>query len=584
MFMLTIYPLDKQINYLSQKNIDNNNVNKTNVELDVNKHSTNSEKLTLSMRLTQLKNDLENISYLNENKINTFLNKHNEVLELYPINNTPATSYLKNKYHLPNQNNLSAKEWQNIMFNLSLNNNYIIQAKDYIWYAIPSKEKDKLGWLIKIDIAKQQYVVKKQELQLETVKALSNNRWKTDAVFYHEKKIQKKLLLNSNKKLSHMIKNEIVVQFKPGTPKNKITEIFNNNKINQFESLDHTYIVRCNDKTTEKLIDIFARVPEVNFVEPHFIYLTNEIKPNDVLYSEYQWNLPSIAAELGWELTKGKQNVVIAVVDTGIDTKHTEFKNRIVDGYNFINNDQNPQDDDGHGTHVAGIIAANTNNMEGVAGITWYNKIMPIKVLDQSGAGTMFDVAKGIFWATDHGAKVINLSLGNYAESDFLHEAIKYAFNKDVVLIAATGNDNTNQLGYPAAYPEVLAVSAIDQNKERATFSNYGDYVDVVAPGVDIASTYPDQQYAALSGTSMSTPHVTALAGLIRSINPKLKNTEVIEIIKNTTTDLGESGKDIYFGYGEINIKEALKQTIALAEYDTFQTWIGFIKQRLTKQ
>ncbi|MDU5949846.1 MAG: S8 family serine peptidase, partial [Paenibacillus macerans] len=156
-------------------------------------------------------------------------------------------------------------------------------------------------------------------------------------------------------------------------------------------------------------------------------------------------------------------------------------------------------------------------------------------------------------------AKVINMSLGNYADAQFLHEAIKYAYNHDVVLIAATGNDNTERPGYPAAYPEVLSVSATDFNLKKASFSNYGDYIDVMAPGESIASTYPDNQYAALSGTSMASPHVAALAALIRSINPDLKNTEVMDIIRKNVIDLGDAGRDKYYGYGQIDVYAALQ-------------------------
>jgi len=206
---------------------------------------------------------------------------------------------------------------------------------------------------------------------------------------------------------------------------------------------------------------------------------------------------------------------------------------------------------------------------------------MPIKVLDQSGAGTLFDVAEGIIWATDNGAKVINLSLGNYAESKYLHDAIKYAYSKDVVMVAATGNDNTDELGYPASYPEVLGVSAVDSFQSRAEFSNYGDYIDVMAPGVNIPSTYPDNQYAALSGTSMASPHVAGLAGLIRALNPSLTNEEVYNLIKDTATDLGAPGKDIYYGYGQININKAVnKATPEKTEDKTEDLAPGEIKEK----
>ena len=207
---------------------------------------------------------------------------------------------------------------------------------------------------------------------------------------------------------------------------------------------------------------------------------------------------------------------------------------------------------------MAGIIAATVNNTLGIAGMTWNNPIMPVKVLDSSGAGNTYNVSRGIIWAADHGAKVINLSLGNYASSGFLQDAVRYAFDKDVILVAASGNDNTSQLGYPAAYQEVFAVAATDEFNRKASFSNYGDYIDVAAPGVSIASTYPDNQYAALSGTSMASPHVAALAALIRSAHPELKNTEVMDIMRESAADLGDPGKDTLFGYGEINVSRAL--------------------------
>lgn len=281
--------------------------------------------------------------------------------------------------------------------------------------------------------------------------------------------------------------------------------------------------------------------------------------PNDALFSTYQWNLPIIETLQGWSVNRGKQDVVVAVVDTGVDLNHEDLQGQLVEGYNVLNPDAKPMDDVGHGTHVAGIIGAKVNNGAGVAGMTWYNRIMPVKVLDSSGAGSTYAVAQGIIWAADHGAQVINLSLGNYASSEFLHDAIRYAYDRGIVLVAASGNDNTGQPGYPAAYPEVFAVAATDSQNGKAPFSNYGDYVDASAPGVSIASTYMNNQYAALSGTSMACPHVSALAALLRSTNPKLSNTQVMEIMRNTAKDLGTVGPDAEFGSGLIDVVRAVR-------------------------
>ncbi|WP_312150006.1 S8 family peptidase, partial [Paenibacillus odorifer] len=302
--------------------------------------------------------------------------------------------------------------------------------------------------------------------------------------------------------------------------------------------------------------------------EPHYMYLTNDtitknaegtVTPNDMLFSTYQWNLPAIETELGWNLSKGSKEVVVAVVDTGVQINHPDLQGKLLTGYNAITNGSTPEDDVGHGTHVSGIIGALVNNGEGVAGISWYNKILPVKALDNSGAGTTYSVAEGIIWAADNGAKVINLSLGNYADSQFLHDAIKYAYDRDIVLVSAAGNDNTERPGYPAAYPEVIAVAATNASGEKASFSNYGDYIDVAAPGESIASTYPDSQYAALSGTSMASPHVAALAGLVRSLNPNLTNKEVMDLMTKNAVDLGTSGHDKYFGWGQVDIYKTLQ-------------------------
>jgi thermitase len=368
------------------------------------------------------------------------------------------------------------------------------------------------------------------------------------------------LIKHSKKNESHYNKNEVTVKFKlhPSPRELDLMEKEINGAV--VKKLDSTIVFRSNTMATDELIRHFQRKENVVFAEPNYLYLQNQIGPNDLLYQErYQWNLQVIRAEAGWDVTRGDEEVVIAVVDTGVDLNHPDLKNRLTKGYNVLENNHYPDDDNGHGTHVAGIIASETNNEEGAAGITWYNRIMPIKAMEAKGYGTTFDIAKGIIWAVDHGADVINLSLGNYQPSALMESAVKYAYDKNVVLISAAGNDNSNQPSFPASYPEVLAVSAIDFYGNRAPFSNYGDYIDVAAPGVQIPSTYFNQQYAALSGTSMASPHVAALAGLIRSINPRLSNQEVMNIIKQTAYDLGIKGSDIVFGSGLIDTRSALE-------------------------
>lgn len=374
---------------------------------------------------------------------------------------------------------------------------------------------------------------------------------------------------HDNENASHFYENEIIVRFQAEAPTPGQLQIITA-EINGKEprKLGYAYLFRSEKMNYYQLKNYFTKKWHPAYTEPHYMYLTNDkvstnteetVTPNDMLFSTYQWNLPAIETELGWKLTKGTKEVVVAVVDTGVQLNHPDLKGKLLTGHNAITNGSTPEDDVGHGTHVSGIIGALVNNGEGVAGISWYNKILPVKALDNSGAGTTYSVAEGIIWAADHGAKVINLSLGNYADSQFLHDAIKYAHDRDIVIVSAAGNDNTERPGFPAAYPEVIAVAATNASGEKASFSNYGDYIDVAAPGESIASTYPNSQYAALSGTSMASPHVAALAGLIRSLNPNLTNTEVKSLMIKNASDLGTPGHDKYFGWGQVDIYKTLQ-------------------------
>lgn len=405
---------------------------------------------------------------------------------------------------------------------------------------------------------------------------------------------------HDNEKASHFYENEIVVRFQREPSPQELSAISRDIAAETTRKLGYAYIFRSNRMDYRELREYFIRKWSPLYAEPHYMYLTNETAmqppgkgkngenvekaniPNDLLFSKYQWNLPAIETNRGWNLSKGSNNVIIAVVDTGVDLQHTDLKGQLVQGYNVIDPDKEPLDDVGHGTHVAGIIGALVNNGEGVAGMSWYNKIMPVKALDSSGSGTTYAVAEGIIWATDHGAKVINLSLGNYADSRFLHDAVKYAYDRDVLLVAASGNDNTERPGYPAAYPEVMAVGATNPDMTRAEYSNFGDYIDVAAPGTNIASTYPGNQYAALSGTSMASPHVAAMAGLIRSLNPNLTNNEVKDIMIRQAVDLGQKGKDKYYGSGRIDVLKSLQA--AGGSEAPLQMWPHRVLERLQEE
>ncbi|BBW95992.1 S8 family peptidase [Geobacillus icigianus] len=369
---------------------------------------------------------------------------------------------------------------------------------------------------------------------------------------------------------SHYFANDIIVRFRTMPTDRELAQMEAAVAGRLVQQLDHVFVFRSRERTYEEMRRYFRAIPAVDYCEPNYIYMQNDLReaverPNDSFYARYQWNLPAIDTEAGWTLSRGRRTVPVAVIDSGVDLTHPDLARRLGPGYNVLANDRLPADENGHGTHVAGIIASQPNNGEGIAGMTWLNPILPVKALNADGYGTSIDVAKGIRWAVDHGAKVINLSLGNYQPSSVLEEAIRYADQHDVVLVAASGNDSTSQPSFPAAYPEVISVGAIDPDLSYALYSNYGDYVDVVAPGTNIASTFAGHRYAALSGTSMAAPHVAALAALIRSINPRLTNDEVRRVIIQSTVDLGDRGKDPYYGYGVINVYRALQLAKASA-------------------
>ncbi|RFB15032.1 peptidase S8 [Bacillus sp. HNG] len=371
---------------------------------------------------------------------------------------------------------------------------------------------------------------------------------------------------HNGKDKSHYHHHQVIVDFKNHLTQAEIKKIEKDIEGKLLRKLDSSYIFESTNLKTGEMISYFEKNKNVEFAEPNYIMMQNQEHPNDLLYNDFQWNLRMIDSENGWGISQGSDKVKIAIVDTGVDLDHPDLVNRITEGYNVLKDNNVPDDDNGHGTHVAGIIASQTNNHEGTAGITWFNPIMPVKVMGSDGYGSTFDIARGIIWATDHGADVINLSLGNYQGSKLLKQAVEYAYKHDVVMVAASGNDNSSQPSYPSAYPQVLSVAAVDLNGDKADFSNYGDYIDVAAPGVTIPSTYIDEQYAALSGTSMAAPHVAALAALMRSINPNLSNKEIMDMIKGTSLDLGKAGKDIYFGEGLIDIVQALQQAKQGAE------------------
>src|SRR3954469_720946 len=285
--------------------------------------------------------------------------------------------------------------------------------------------------------------------------------------------------------------------------------------------------------------------------------------PNDPRWTSAQRDyLGPLRMDRAWDVSRGA-NVKVAVVDTGVDAQHPDLSGRVGMGVNIVPTTNSVQDDVGHGTMVAGVIAANLNNARGIAGIAPQAQILPVKVLDANGSGTDDDIADGITWAVDQGAKVINLSLGGPGGGDVLCAAVDTALAADVVVVAAAGNDGAETVGYPAACPGVIAVAATNHTGALTAFSSFGWRVALAAPGLDITSTalsaHPTaDSYDTESGTSFSTPIVAGVAALIRSHDPGASQAQVTHTIEATARDVGPPGVDRAFGHGIVDPLAAL--------------------------
>ncbi|MFN8472916.1 MAG: S8 family serine peptidase [Anaerolineae bacterium] len=285
-------------------------------------------------------------------------------------------------------------------------------------------------------------------------------------------------------------------------------------------------------------------------------------QPNDPFFKD-EWGLARTGVPAAWDLTRGSPDVVVAVLDTGVDANHEDLRGQLVAGYDFVHNTRTPDDDNGHGTHVTGIIAAAANNGIGISGVAPGSRVMPIKVMSALGNGSHFVIAQGIEHALRNNARILNLSMGGDTPSDTLKQAIDHAWAAGALVVAAAGNDNTDKPSYPAAWPNVISVGAINTDDTRAPFSNYGQTISVVAPGVAILSTLPGNRYEAWPGTSMAAPIVSGIAALLWSRNPSLTNDQVRERLISTAERLGTSiydpnGHNSEYGYGLVNAAQAV--------------------------
>lgn len=349
-------------------------------------------------------------------------------------------------------------------------------------------------------------------------------------------------------------------------------------------------VVRVTPSRIAAMLNLLKQDPSVLYAEPNGI-MEGTWTPDDPLYNDVTkvYVPQQIRADRAWDVTRGSSSVLVAVVDSGLDMAHPDLVGALwtntrevadngldddgngfvddVNGWDFANGDNQPADDLGHGTHVTGILAARIDNGVGIAGIAGGIKILPIKVLDSKNQGSWVNIAQGIIYAADQGARAINLSLGATSASQTVQDAVRYAQNRGVLVVASSGNNGTEQLFYPAAYDGVVAVGATTVGGEHWVLSNTGDYISVSAPGNTVYSTYwkagVGSMYQFMSGTSMASPVVSGVAALIWSVNPALTATQVKAILEATARDAGELGRDKIYGAGEVDAEKAVLATAA---------------------
>ena len=380
---------------------------------------------------------------------------------------------------------------------------------------------------------------------------------------------------------SARVPNAIVVDFVDGTTHEQVEAVDAKYGVdlefNSVEGLEDGITLATEVEDVDATLEALRHDPEVEFAEPLMTF-TASFTPNDPEYAK-QWNLQMIHMPQAWDISRGK-GVVVAVIDTGVAYEDRDDFRQVPDlkgvkfvaGYNFVDDSDHANDDHFHGTHVAGTIAQATDNGEGVAGVAFEASIMPIKVLNHFGSGNSADISDAIRWAADHGANVINMSLGGGGHSRVMESAVAYARKKGVTVVAAAGNTAFGRVEYPAAYPGVIAVGAVGPSGARAPYSSYGKQLDLMAPGGDkrqgpsggILQNTIDRKdvgksvYEPLQGTSMAAPHVAAVAALLISAGAKTPD-EVEQALYAGAHAVGGEAWSEEYGHGLLDAERSLK-------------------------
>ncbi len=350
-------------------------------------------------------------------------------------------------------------------------------------------------------------------------------------------------------------------------PKPHLSEAEFSRRANSHSALHRGTLVHANVRVlvvaaeqTETVLAALQNDPDIEFAEHDYLAHSFALPNDPYVVAGNEWHLTKIQAIQAWSVTAGASSVVIAILDSGVNTAHPDLVGRILPGYDFVNSDTDAADDYGHGTAVAGTVTAAGNNGVGVAGVAYGCMLLPVKVMDALGSASHSTIAQGIEYAVQQGARIINLSLGGDWPSSTLQNAINFAWSNNVIVVAAAGNNGSTVPQYPAACDHVLAVASSEPDDSRSWFSSYGSYVTLFAPGDNIWTTQRDlnNPYGAWSGTSFSSPVVAGVAALVLSVNPTLSNSQILDVLKQSADDLGPAGYDATYAYGRVNAFRAV--------------------------
>ena len=348
--------------------------------------------------------------------------------------------------------------------------------------------------------------------------------------------------------------HQLLLKFKEGTTADQMHTLHRKTKCKVAETYEDLGWYRIESrKKMHRMLKLYKDHDLIEHAHPNYLVEASFI-PNDPFFP-YQYNLTKINAPAAWDINQSNNSIKIAIIDTGVQLNHPELAAKLLPGYDYVDYDNIPEDGNGHGTHVAGIAASITNNGVGIAGTAPLASIVPIRVLDNNGQGTIGNVGNGLVFAANNGVQVVNLSLGGPMGDAFLQAAVQYAWERGAVIIAAAGNDNTSYPIVPASYPNVIAVASTNSYDLKSNFSNYGSWVDMAAPGDAILSTYLGSSYAYLSGTSMAAPQVAGAAALLAARGKN--NAQIRDALCFASDPI--SGSGIYWTYGRLNAYQSLQ-------------------------